>query len=241
MAPHSLQQDVPLISAWPCNTALPNGTLAIRRTFSYLQRASFGSTSPWKRWRQALQQSLCPWTSFYHRWSSSTQWHPATPTWSSTNSGGLQRLWRGLVYFLGKGAEKARSERDQTLTKMNEIPFAVNSYIFACTIKCVCVCVCVFGQVVWLEFVRTSQQLNAPFCNQFLHLCMYHQVCMCVCVCVFGLVVWLECVRTSQQLNAAFCKQFLHLCMYHHVCVCVCVCVSSARLCDLSLSELVSN
>ena len=61
--------------AWPCNTALPTGTLAIRRTFSYLQRASFGSTSPWKRWRQALQQSLCPWTSFYHCWSSSTQWH----------------------------------------------------------------------------------------------------------------------------------------------------------------------
>ena len=57
---------------------------------------------------------------------------------------------------------------------------------------------CVFGQVVWFEFVGTSQQLNAPFCNQFLHLCMYHQVCMCVCV-------------------------------------------SSARLCDLSLSDLVSN
>ena len=65
----------PFISAWPCNTALPNGTLAIRCTFSYLQRASFGSTSQWKRWRQTLPQSLCPWTSFYHRWSSSTQWH----------------------------------------------------------------------------------------------------------------------------------------------------------------------
>ena len=61
--------------AWPCNTALPNGTLAIRCTFSYLQRACFGSTSHWKRWWQTLQQSLCPWTSFYHRWSSSTQWH----------------------------------------------------------------------------------------------------------------------------------------------------------------------
>ena len=61
--------------AWPCNTALPNGTLAIRCTFSYLQRACFGSTSHWKRWWQTLQQRLCPWTSFYHRWSSSTQWH----------------------------------------------------------------------------------------------------------------------------------------------------------------------
>ena len=61
--------------AWPCNTALPNGTLAIRCSFSYLQKASFGSTSQWKRWWQTLQQSLCPWTSFYHRWSSSTQWH----------------------------------------------------------------------------------------------------------------------------------------------------------------------
>ena len=61
--------------AWPCNTALPNGTLAIRCSISYLQKASFGSTSQWKRWWQTLQQSLCPWTSFYHRWSSSTQWH----------------------------------------------------------------------------------------------------------------------------------------------------------------------
>ena len=104
---------------------------------------------------------------------------------------------------------------------------------------CVCVCVCVFGQVVWFEFVRTSHQLNAPFCNQFLHLCMYHQVCMCVCVCVFGQVVWFEFVGTSHQLNAAFCNQFLHLCMYHQVCMCVCV--ASARLCDLSLSDLVSN
>ena len=60
--------------AWPCNAALPNGTLAIRCTFSYLQRA-FGSTSQWKRWWQTLQQSLCPWPSFCHRWSSSTQWH----------------------------------------------------------------------------------------------------------------------------------------------------------------------
>ena len=33
---HSLQQDVPFIAAWPCNTALPNGTLTIRCTFSYL-------------------------------------------------------------------------------------------------------------------------------------------------------------------------------------------------------------
>ena len=53
--------------AWPCNTALPNGTLAIRCSFSYLRKASFGSTSQWKRWWQTLQQSLCPWTSFYHR------------------------------------------------------------------------------------------------------------------------------------------------------------------------------
>ena len=114
MAPHSLQHYVPFISAWPCNTPLPNGTLAIRCTFSYLQRASFGSTSHWKRWRQTLQQSLCPWTSFCHRWSSSTQWHR---THCSTMFPSYQRLWRGLVYFLGKGAEKARSKRDQSEIK----------------------------------------------------------------------------------------------------------------------------
>ena len=33
------------------------------------------STSHWKRWWQTLQQCLCHWISFYHRWSSSTQWH----------------------------------------------------------------------------------------------------------------------------------------------------------------------
>ena len=116
-----------------------------------------------------------------------------------------------------------------------------NRFLHLCMYHPVCMCVrvCVFGQVVWFEFVRTSQQLNAAFCNQFLHLCMYHPVCMCVRVCVFGQVVWFEFVRTSQQLNAPLCNQFLHLCMYHQVCMCVCV--SSARLCDLSLSDLVSN
>ena len=33
------------------------------------------STSQWKCWWQTLQQCLCHWTSFYHLWSSSTQWH----------------------------------------------------------------------------------------------------------------------------------------------------------------------
>ena len=149
--------------AWPCNTALPNGTLAIRCLFSYLQRASFSSTSQWKRWWQTLQQSLCPWTWFYHRWSSSTQWH------------------------------------------RTDCSTMFPSYQHDLATQCVCV---------------------------------YHQVCMCVCV---GQVVWFEFVRTSQQLNAPFCNQFLHLCMYHPVCMSVCVCVSSARLCGLSLSELVSN
>ena len=66
----------------------------------------------------------------------------------------------------------------------------------------------------------------APFCSQFLHLCMYHQVCMCVCVSSARLCdLSLSFVRTSQQLNAAFCNQFLHLCMYHQVCMCVCVCL----------------
>ena len=143
MARHSLQHYVPFISAWPCNTALPNGTLAIRCTFSYLRRASFGSTSQWKRWRQTLQQSLCPWTSFYHRWSSSTQWHgthcstmfPSYQHDLATQRFPMERLrsdahmskvWKGTGLFLGKGGWKseikARSERDQTLPKMNEIP-----------------------------------------------------------------------------------------------------------------------
>ena len=40
---HSLQQDVPFIAAWPCNTALPNGTLTIRCTFSYLAALHIGN------------------------------------------------------------------------------------------------------------------------------------------------------------------------------------------------------
>ena len=121
---------------------------------------------------------------------------------------GLQTI--PAVYFLGKGAEKARSKRDQSeikhypkwtryRTRCERGSTLLQSILTSLHVpSSVYVCVSVFGQVVWFEFVRTSQQLNAAFCNQFLHLCMYHQVCMCVCV-------------------------------------------SSARLCDLSLSELVSN
>ena len=122
--------------------------------------------------------------------------------------------------------------------------------VLACTIKwhapssvhmCdnVCVCVCL-RRVVWFHFVRTSQQLNATFCKQFLHLCTHHQVSICVCgssarSCDLSLSEEV----TSQQLNATFCKQFLHLCMHHQVSICVCL--SSARSCDLSLSELVTS
>ena len=161
------------------------------------------------------------------------------------------------VLFLGKGGWKseikARSERDQTRCErgstLQHLPTKsshcachdnFHSTGLAQTLchQCVAMRVCL-RRVVWVQFVRTSQQLNAAFCKQFLPLCMYHQVCMCVCVCLFGQVVWFEFVRTSQQLNAPFCNQFLPLCMYHQVCMCVCV--SSARLCDLSVSELVSH
>ena len=154
MAPHSLQQDVPLISAWPCNTALPTGTLAIRAHFPI--------------YKEHL----------------------------------LAALHHGNAD--GKHCSNACVPELRFITAEVEVPNG-----------------------------------TAPFCSQFLHLCMYHHVCMCVCVCVFGQVVWFEFVRTSQQLNAPFCNQFLPLCMYHQVCMCVCV--SSARLCDLSVSELVSN
>ena len=179
------------------DTSLPNGTLAIRCAYSFLQRAYLRSTSQWKRWWQTLQQCLCHWISFYHRWSSSTHY----------------------------GTEKARSKRDQseirarsnitqnerdTERDANEVApcniypqklatvHAMTTFIaqalrrlYATNVwQCVCVCVCL-RRVVWVQFVRTSQQLNAAFCNQFLHLCMYHQVCMCVCVCLRpGCVIW---------------------------------------------------
>ena len=211
MARHSLQHYVPFISAWPCNTALPNGTLAIRRSFSYLQRASFGSTSQWKRWWQTLQQSLCPWTSFYHRWSSSTQWH-------GTHCG---TMFPSYQHALQHSASQWNASDQMRIFFSTESIFAQHF-----TMETLMANAAAMPVSLW-QAILTS-----------LHV-MYHQVC--VCVCVFGQVVWFEFVGTSQQLNAAFGKQFLHLCTYHQVCMCVCVCVASARLCDLSLSDLVSN
>ena len=74
--PMETQRHDPPTRHGPCNTALPTGTLAIKRTFSYLQRASFGSTSPWKTLTaNTAAKPVSLNFVFITAGSSSTQWH----------------------------------------------------------------------------------------------------------------------------------------------------------------------
>ena len=218
-----MQQDVPFIAAWPCKTSLlywplrnPDMVFNQFRRFTAPLKGTglFLGKGGWKSEIKARSKRDQSEIKHYPKW---------TRYWPRCERGST------LQHLPTKASHCACHDNFHSTG-------LAQTLCHQCVTMCVCVCL---RRVVWVQFVRTSQQLNAPFCSQFLHLCMYHQVCMCVRVCVFGQVVWFEFVRTSQQLNAAFCNQFLHLCMYHQVCMCVCV--SSARLCDLSLSELVSN
>ena len=185
MARHSLQQDVPFIAAWPCKTSL-------------------------------------------------LYWPLRNPDMVFNQFRRFTAPLKGTGLFLGKGGWKseikseirARSKRDQS--EIKHYP-KWTRYRTRCERG---------STLQHLPTKASHCACHDNFHSTGLAQTLCHQ-CVTMCVCLHR-VVWVQFVRTSQQLNAAFCNQFLlHLCMYHQACMCVCV--SSARLCDLSLSELVSN